>query len=318
MLHYILFKSHESLHLLSANINGLRNYKKCKRIIDHYLYPKGNQPRPDIFTFQESHSLPEFALQWNNDFSSELLYAHGEGSSRGILMGFSRSLNYHLDSYIADPAGRFIVAHVTINNKSFTIAAFYLEPQLVVQEIESTYSKITNAIMLGDNTRVIWCGDFNASINPEMDGGNTENNSCRIYLNKLMEIHELTDVFKVLHPEAKRYTCHGARTNSLSRIDLFLALPLFLPSVVDVEIPAAYLSDHTPLFLEFSLDENVRGRGYWHFPNFLLHDAVFREKLNDHVDTLLHCNSEANPALLWDTIKAGIRGTALKYLGESK
>ena len=51
---------------------------------------------------------------------------------------------------------------------------------------------------------------------------------------------------------------------------------------------------------------------------YIIKDTEFKQHIISHIHTLELCNMEANPALLWDTIKSGIRGIAIKYLVELK
>ena len=104
----------------------------------------------------------------------------------------------------------------------------------------------------------------------------------------------------------------------MTRIDWFLASDSFMTHVLNADIGVAYGSDHSPIYLEFTLEVNEWGRGFWKLPEFLVHDEGFQERVKDQIKLIQDCTQDANPALLWDTVKASIRGTAIKYLSEGK
>ena len=57
-----------------------------------------------------------------------------------------------------------------------------------------------------------------------------------------------------------------------------MASPAFLTHLIDAEIGTTYASDHSPMFVRFSLDQLSKGPGYWRMPNYLLSDPVFIKK----------------------------------------
>ena len=71
-------------------------------------------------------------------------------------------------------------------------------------------------------------------------------------------------------------------------------------------------------FVKFQSGRNPSGRGYWKFPEFLVNDKQFKSFLKDNITELADRNKDANPALLWDTIKCGIRGAAMFYMKNTR
>ena len=80
----------------------------------------------------------------------------------------------------------------------------------------------------------------------------------------------------------------------------------------------AYKTDHCPVYVTIQSGRNPPGRGYWKFPEFLIKDAEFKSFLKGNIDALVKTNSHANPGLLWDTVKCGIRGAAMFFMKNSR
>ena len=159
----LIFQRKGKLCLLSCNIRGLWEYDKRRRVIDHFLYSQNNDLKPDIFTFQETHSMADVQKSWASKFRRgyKVFMSHGTNVSKGVLLGFAPHLNVNVQSLKIDTEGRYIVANVNISGESFTVIAMYLPPnQMVIQKLE-TLNSLMSVIAQSQNTRVIWCGDFN-------------------------------------------------------------------------------------------------------------------------------------------------------------
>ena len=128
-----------------------------------------------------------------------------------------------------DPDGCFAGAHVQLKKEAFTVVAIYLEPSISQEVWTQTLDRIMTEVVQGRNPCVLFCGDFNVVLDNSLDKFSPKGSKapCHsgIWLKQYMDIHELTDVWRVAHPEEKRFTCFG---QAMSRIDLALASPVFL------------------------------------------------------------------------------------------
>ena len=154
------------------------------------------------------------------------------------------------------------------------------------------------------------------SLNPSLD---CNNGSATLWprarsLIEFMDTHELTDVWRVAHPDSKRYT--SFQSGTLTRIDLMLASPSFLTHVVNSAIGVSYATDHAPVYMIFSLSQDIRGRGLWRCPAYLLKDPVYVKRIENIVDHALTNSKQLDPNKLWDFIKLQIRSETIQYLGE--
>ena len=81
--------------------------------------------------------------------------------ARVCLLGFAPHLNVNVQSLKIDKDGQFIVANITISGEPFTVIAVYLPPNHRVTQKLDTLNTLMSEIAQSQNTRVIWCGDFN-------------------------------------------------------------------------------------------------------------------------------------------------------------
>ena len=225
---------------------------------------------------------------------------------RGVLVAFRTTIPHTINSYVSDNKGRYLVAHVTITGEELTIVNAYLHPQMVKDEFCKVLASITEAVAKMQNERVIWCGDFNVVLDEQLDSNKPAPRWCTMVLRALMDDWELTDTWRALHPTEKQFSCYSKSTGTLSRLDLILASPSFLTHLLDVDIGISYQSDHSPVVLQFTLNENERGGGFWRMPDYVISDPEFQARVAAEVKTISICNPEVTPNLLWDTVKASI------------
>ena len=76
------------LGLISNNVKGPQSYKKW------FEYLKNKSGPNDILFLQETHSMQENEIRWNNDFKSEMHYSHSKSNSCSIVSPFFDSTAY--------------------------------------------------------------------------------------------------------------------------------------------------------------------------------------------------------------------------------
>ena len=208
---HCIFQCKGELCLFSCNVNGLRDYQKRSKIIDHNIFPKSSDPRLDIFTFQETHSSTDVQKAWVHQFQqgTKIIMSHGTSTSKGVLLGFAPHLDVTVVSMRVDNNGQYIVANAKIQGEAFTVVALYIHPSLAIQEKLDLLQEIMQEIAKGKNTRVIMCGDFNMVLNQQLDAAagtiNGADSAVRVNprFNDFFEQHELTDAWRAFHPEEK-------------------------------------------------------------------------------------------------------------------
>ena len=144
-----------------------------------------------------------------------------------------------------------------------------------------------------------------------------KNKLCRQgdQLKSYMEMHDLTDIWKAVHREDKRYTCFGLNK---SRIDLTLASPSFMSHVVDSSIGISYMSDHAPVIVDFTLEQDSQGPGFWRLPQYILSDPAYIHTIDNVIEDTVAKNRDLDPAQLWDFLKLSVSSKSIEFLAQSQ
>lgn len=119
------------------------------------------------------------------------------------------------------------------------------------------------------------------------------------------------------YPTERDYTFHSHVHNVYTRIDFFLVDSNLISNVLNSKIHDILISDHAPVSFEVILDQTSFTRPLWRMDPQLTADPKFIDYMNLQLNIFFDCNDkpETSPALLWETLKAYIRGCVLSYQG---
>ena len=179
------------------------------------------------------------------------------------------------------------------------------------------FIEIRNKIegLLNDN-RIIG-GDINLVLDLLLDkkgGNNTTHFKAQKIIKDWMESTDLVDVWRTQHPNDLKYTWSRSRpTKIFCRLDVLLASHSLFDRIKSSNILPGYQSDHSPVIINIELNKIIRGKGYWKMNCSHLKNPEYIELIKRTIASTAEINKEANPNLLWDTIKMAIRGESIKY-----
>ena len=95
---------------------------------------------------------------------------------------------------------------------------------------------------------------------------------------------------------------------------VYFLTPLgLLGKVSGCTILPAQLSDHCPVVLQFELQNQIRGPGYWKFNVSHLNDKEFVDEINKIIDMVEFRYDNLNPINKWEMIKYDISEYTMSY-----
>ncbi len=95
----------------------------------------------------------------------------------------------------------------------------------------------------------------------------------------LIEVFDLSDCWRDLNPTTRRYTWHSKLKSS--RLEYWLISKHLLNKIYSLISYQGLHSDHSILQITMGNNELVRGKGFWKFNNYILHDTVISVILSD-------------------------------------
>ena len=111
-----------------------------------------------IYCLQETYSSCEDEKVWSAEWGGKIIYSHGTTHSKGVCILLNPSSPFKLSSIQVDPAGKFLITKLTIEEKYFFIANIYGPNDFLKALSQQKQSKT-------DTSTVIISGDWNITLN---------------------------------------------------------------------------------------------------------------------------------------------------------
>ena len=133
-----------------------------------------------------------------------------------------------------------------------------------------------------------------------------------------LDVHNLVDVWRTLNPYKRVFTWHrGAKR---SRLDYLFISEHLLNTVSKSTIEPGIHSDHSLLTVALRTgNTESRGRGFWKFNASLLNDTQYVESIKRIISlSIARYQGIQDKGLVWDMVKAEIRGFTIPYCARKK
>ena len=328
-----LYFSMAELKILSFNVQGLGGIKKQKDVFN-YLQNKNF----DILCLQDTHFTKDQEIHIRNRWDGDCYFsAAPQSNARGVAIFFGKNLDYKIHSQKEDINGNLLILDITISNKRLSLINIYGLNKDDPVFYETLFKNIDD---IGNELYII-CGDFNLTLNPNIDCFNYKhinNPKARNFLINRIQENNLTDTFRELHPTLKRYTWRRKTPLKQSRLDFFLVTESIVNSVKKSKIETGYRSDHSMVTLILAMDNFEHGKPLWKHNNSLLTDSEYLKIINAKIQDIkkqYNClpvyNHDAideipdeelqfviSDQLFLETVMMEIRGKSISYASYKK
>ena len=120
-----------------------------------------------------------------------------------------------------------------------------------------------------------------------------------------MLAYELTDVWRIRHPDKKRSTWRQPNSSNQRRLDFWLISNSSQEDIFATDIMPAIKTDHSAITLYFKkIAEHKPGPSYWKFNSSLVNDREYTDFIkNSYPNWLEEYKDITSKLLLWDIIK---------------
>lgn len=304
-----------SLKLSTLNVNGMGGGSK-RRAIFNLLRGQGN----DVSFIQETHSTRERERIWSSEWGGRAYFAHGSSGVRGVATLLSPSTTIKVQEVLRDPEGRYLLLQAQIEDWPVSLLNVYAptadHPDDQIGFLD-TLERLLNDL---DISNLVIGGDFNCCPDPikdrfsRRDGPESTSPSptrARLRLRQFADELEVSDIWRLLHPEALQFTFR--RSAYSSRLDFWLISEHLTGLVRESEILPAALSDHSSVSLSIQSVPTIRGPGVWKFDNSLLLDSDFVLAMIDFLRERPSDDSLSSPHIRWDFLKYEIRKFCIDF-----
>ena len=267
-----------SIRVLSANCQGLRNFEKRTDVISYFRERNAN-----IVCLQDTHLTEKDTRAVKNIWGGDVYLCGEKTNSRGIAVLLNNNFEYEVLSHRRDKNGNYLNLTLKLSSMTLNLVALY-GPN---NDSPSFFREIKELLNNENSDYIIVCGDFNLALDQEIDTYNYKNKNNPQAKRALLEIlseHDLSDIFRELNPTLRRFTWRRRNPIKQARLDLFLASANILDITKKCTINSSYRSDHSPIELELTSSKFSRGKGLWKFNNSLLECPEYVTLINKIID----------------------------------
>lgn len=293
----------EEIRIVSLNVNGLGNPVKRSMAMN-----KLRKEKNEICLLQETHmSKIEHEKLKKFGFKKTYYNSYSNSRQRGLAILISNSTPFEPIREIKDKEGTYIMVIGKIEQTTVTLVNVYAPPNAD----KSCFKTLFNTIALEMEGICICGGDFNTILNYGMETTSTKRSRPHIsnFVNDSLEEMGLIDVWIDVHPLDKDYSHFSATHSIYSRIDYLFMRQEDRGRIKTCSIGVADISDHSALYLII----NIKGRRrntMWRLNVGLLNNEAVTNQIQSEIVQYLqdNDNDETKPTMVWDALKAVIRG----------
>jgi exonuclease III len=309
-----------NLKIRSLNVRGLQT--KQKRDL---VFTELSKYKYDIILLQETHSTALEERPYKIKWGPNTFFSHGESNSRGVCTIVPQTFPGKCELYYTDLEGRLLIVKITIGDTDYYVCNVYMPTSNHETEQINALMKLNDQITDLSATNIILGGDWNVPLNDILDKKSKKFVSCpnhkyRDNLLRLIDEHDLTDSWRITHPDLRKYTCRsgqGQGVSTLSRIDMILITENLLNILHNTKIEPGFMTDHNYTTITLRLIKGTRGKGNWKFNNNLLTDVTYVKFIKNLIQQETKDNSEyEDKGFLWDYVKMRIRSETMLYSGK--
>lgn len=266
-----------SVKILHYNCQGANNNGKRIDLFQHL-----KEQKCDIYCLVDTHFTSQDHSLIRSQWEFDCLFNSYTSSSRGIAILFNNSIEYKIHKQTNDTEGNYLIVDISVQSRRFTLVVVYGPNSDSPQFYKSLFEEIDEM----ENNSVIICGDFNLVLEPELDYYSYKhigNKKARQLLLNEIEIRNLTDPYRMLHPSQRRYTWRRKTPFQQGRLDFFIVTDDIQQNVVNCDIGISYRSDHSMVTLEIKFFDIKTGKSLWKHNNSLLNDIEYINTINNKI-----------------------------------
>ena len=271
----VLFRS--VVYALSIHYLLFGDFKK-RRDMFHYI----RKQQFSVYFLQDTHFEKKIEKNIRSEWGYECFFSSFSSQSRGVAIMFNNNFDFKVNQVITGEDGNFLIVKITTINRKVTLINVY-GPN---RDNPAFLTKLNNIIMDNNFENIIWGGDWNLVLNPNLDYINYKHNNNPRAQERVLEIKdnlELTDVWREINQETLRFTWRRLHPYQQSRLDFFLLSDNLLPYVKESDILIGYRSDHSFISLKLNFTKEERNKTYWKFNSSLLKDKNCVKEINETI-----------------------------------
>ena len=202
-----------SFRVMTVNCQGLDDASKRRDVLNYLRSKKHN-----IYCLQDTHFITRLEPYIQAQWGYKCIFSSYTSNARGVAIMLNNNFEYKIHNQKLDDSGNYIILDITIEGEKITLINLY-GPN---EDNPIFYENIFKCIQDFDNDKYIVCGDFNLTLDQQLDTYNylnINNPKSKNLVLEMLDPFDLKDPYRELYPELKKYTWR--KKTQLSRLPYF-------------------------------------------------------------------------------------------------
>ena len=233
---------------------------------------------------QETHLNATESKKLKQNWVGQSFSSPGGKASRGVSILISKNMPFKSSSVHVDQEGRYIIVSGWLQNEMVTLVNVYAPNILQSKFFASLCPKISQSM----ESPLIIGGDFNSVCDPIVDRSShplpSDKNMSAALRNFQAELG-ITEVWRLVHPDAREYSFFSGAHNSYSRIDYIMMSSNLIQNVIEIKMNSILVSDHAAVSVTFFPPTNPCKSKQWRLKTMLLKNenctGLLKDKMKD-------------------------------------
>ena len=320
------------IYIVTMNCRGLAEGPKRRE-----LFKWLREKKVDIALLQDTHWTPQLSNYITSEWGYRAYFASYKSNARGVAILLNNTFEFEVKDTKSDIYGNYIFIEMELPGIITLIIGSIYGPNSDCPEFYHGIEAILNDF---ENPNVIMAGDWNFTLNQELDNlhyKNKNNPKASKTMLELMLANGWVDYWRVFYPDRKKYTWSLKSPAKHARLDYFVGSEELTSAILNPNIETRWKSDHAPVSVRFNVNGQQRGRGVWKFNNSLLMYKDFKTVIMQEIGTqkAIYAATPYNPEivenfpnkdiqltisyrLFWETLLTVLRGTIITFAAKKK
>ena len=272
---------HDKIKICSMNCQGLGDNRKRRDVLN--FLRKSNY---SILCLQDTHFSKETENLIANEWGYKAYFSSFNSRSRGVAIFFQNNFEFKILNSFHDNSGNVLILNIELEKLTFLLVCLY-GPN---KDEPVFYQDLLTKILKYSTSNIVIVGDWNVTLNPELDCKNYKNiNNPRARNEVLRIMNELNlyDVWREENLEEKLFTWKRkleVDKIQMGRLDFFLLSENVLKYSCSENIVPGYRTDHSLIELTLNFKEQEgKGGSFWKFNNSLLFNNKFIQEAKEKI-----------------------------------
>ena len=260
------------------NCQGLGNFQK-RRDVFNFIRDRNHS----IYFLQDTHFDPKQERNLRAEWGYTCYFSSYNTQSRGVGILFKNNFEFKVKNVHKDEAGNFIMISIEHMKQDYLLVNIY-GPN---RDKPQFYAELEELIQNTEISNVIIGGDWNLVLDSHTDCFNykhVNNPKAQERVEEMINTLELTDIWRMLNPELRRYTWRRPTPLQQSRLDFFLITDGVMNNVKGADIEFGYRTDHSMITLDLQFGTESKCRSFWKFNSSLLRDQQYVAEVNETIE----------------------------------